>query len=115
MPSKQDAKRQVLSDSGVALRSTDVPDSMPESFWRPALRFQFLYSLSGLILGGVCMALGALMFVFGIAGKTTWTASAMGLESTLTDSAPGGVLFVVGMFVVIITRYVVRVRPRKHG
>ncbi len=115
MRAKEEGQTPTLSDSSPALRSTEVPERSPPEFWARALRFQFLYSLSGLLLGTVCMLLGTLLFLFGLTGDTTWTASMMGFDSKLTDAAPGTVLFVVGLFVVVLTRYVVRIRPRKHA
>ncbi len=49
------------------------------------------------------------MCLNGVAGSTSWTAKVLGLESNLNDAAPGVVLFLVGMFMVFITKPKVRV------
>ena len=78
-------------------------------FHRQALRYKFIYSMTGLFLGLVSMIGGIVLFLNGIAGSTSWTAKILGNESTITDAAPGAILFIVGLFVVIATRYKVKV------
>ena len=43
-------------------------------------------------------------------GHTSWTARFLGAKSQITDAAPGAVLFIVGLFTVFFTRYVLTVR-----
>ncbi|MGC9611022.1 MAG: hypothetical protein ABSE68_02265 [Minisyncoccia bacterium] len=75
--------------------------------WRKAIRFQFIYSLAGLILGLACVIGGIILFFHGIIGPTAnWTTSALGIN--ISDAAPGVVLFVVGLLFVWITRFSVR-------
>ena len=52
--------------------------------------------------------LGIVLFFLGITGAVSWTAKVLGAESQLVDAAPGVVLFVVGLFVVLVTRYDVK-------
>jgi hypothetical protein len=89
----------------------EVPESIvsPAAYTRFAL-FQFIYSLSGLIVGLVCVAGGIVLFLHGVAGSTSWTAKILGTESQLSDAAPGAVLFLVGLFFVLITRFTIKVR-----
>ena len=69
-----------------------------------ASRYQFIYSIVGLALGFVCVICGLVLFLHGIGGASSWTASVLGANSTATDVAPGGLLFVIGLFVVVATR-----------
>jgi hypothetical protein len=71
---------------------------------------QLTYSISGLILGGICVVGGIVLFLNGVAGSTSWTAKILSAESNVSDAAPGAVLFIVGLFVVFSTRYVLRVQ-----
>jgi hypothetical protein len=80
-----------------------------DAFHARALRYKFIYSMTGLLLGLVSMLGGIVLFLNGVAGSTSWTAKILGNESTITDAAPGAVLFVVGLFVVIATRYRVKI------
>jgi hypothetical protein len=66
---------------------------------------KFVYSIIGLVLGLVCIITGAALFFAGVVGATSWTASLLGLQSKVTDAAPGSVLFIVGLFVVWATRF----------
>jgi len=70
-----------------------------------ALLFRFIYSMTGLFLGLCSMIGGIVLFLNGVVGSTSWTAKILGNESSITDAAPGVVLFVVGLFVIIATRY----------
>lgn len=73
-------------------------------------KHQLLYSIAGLILGTVCMLGGIVLFLNGVTGSTSWTAKFLGAESQLSDAAPGAVLFIVGLFIVLITKYVFKVK-----
>ncbi|HDL6936553.1 TPA: hypothetical protein PXM13_004394 [Yersinia enterocolitica] len=68
-------------------------------------KYEFTYSIIGLTLGLVCVLGGIALFLNGVAGSTNWTAKFFRAESAITDAAPGAVLFVVGLFIVFITRY----------
>ena len=99
------------------LGSIAVADALivPEDFsikkvWHTAVRSQLIYSLAGLVLGLACVVGGIILFLYGITGSTTWAAKLVGAESNITDAAPGAVLFIVGLFVVWITRFDVKVR-----
>jgi hypothetical protein len=87
------------------------PQSTPGSkFADRALLFQFIYSILGLVLGSGCMLIGLVLFLHGVTGSTSWSATILGSGSKLTDAAPGTVIFVVGVFIVLITKYKVKVR-----
>ena len=66
---------------------------------------ELVYSITGLVLGLLCVLGGIALFLNGVAGATSLTAKFLGAESTITDAAPGVVLFIVGLFVVFVTRY----------
>jgi hypothetical protein len=56
-------------------------------------RYQFWYSLCGPVVGTVCMIGGIYLFVQGVAGTSTGVTSFFGAQSSLTDAAPGALLF----------------------
>ena len=66
--------------------------------------------IGGLVLGAISMIAGTILFLFGIVGSTSWTAHLLGAESKISDAAPGSVLFVVGLFVVLISRFSMRIQ-----
>jgi hypothetical protein len=71
------------------------------------IRYKFYYSTISLIISLVCILVGALLFMLGITGSSSWTAKVLGFESKITDAAPGTILFVVGLFFVFFTRFTV--------
>jgi len=77
-------------------------------FWRQASVFQFIYSVLGLVLGLACAFCGVMLFFHGIAGSSNWAMKVIGVQSHVCDAAPGVILFVIGLFVVYVTRYGVR-------
>ena len=91
----------------------DLPSSALDrrTYGRLSL-YQFVYSLCGLVLGLGCVVGGVLLFMHGVSGAASWTAQLLGAESQVNDAAPGAILFVVGLFVVLATRFDVRVAPR---
>ena len=99
------------ADKAAAGGEIKVPPSLvdPET-WKMMSRFQFIYSLAGLSFGLVCVLGGIVLFLNGISGSTSWTAKIIGAESHLSDAAPGALLFVVGLFIVFMTRFSVSVR-----
>ena len=89
------------------MRGNRMP--VDSAFHAVALRYKFIYSMSGLFLGLISMLGGIVLFLNGVAGSTSWTAKLLGTESSITDAGPGVVLFVVGLFVIIVTRYRVKI------
>lgn len=86
------------------------PHTRDEPIWRAALVYQLIYSLAGLFLGLVCIIGGIVLFLHGVLGTTSWTATFLGASSDISDAAPGAVLFIVGLFIVFITRFKVRLK-----
>jgi len=73
-------------------------------------RHQLIYSICGLVLGFLCVVGGIVLLLAGVAGKVNWTAKFLGASSGILDAAPGVVLIIVGLFVVFMTRYVLKSR-----
>jgi apolipoprotein N-acyltransferase len=86
------------------------PNPRERHFWGRLAVLQLIYSLSGLVLGLACIIGGILLFFHGVAGSSSWVGEFIGVKSKLSDAAPGTVLFVVGLAVVWLTRFAVRVR-----
>lgn len=86
------------------------PDPHERHFWGRLALLQLIYSLAGLLLGLACIIGGIALFFHGVAGSSSWIGQVIGVQSKLSDAAPGTVLFVVGLAVVWLTRFTVRVR-----
>lgn len=82
---------------------------------RLGLKLKFAYSIVGLLLGLACIVAGVILGLGGVAGHTTWTASLFGFSTKINDATPGVIIFVVGIFFVLITRFKVRDRTIIEG
>jgi len=78
--------------------------SSSERLLADAIKGEYSYGKLGLILGVSSIIGGIVLGLNGVAGSTSWTAKLLGLESSINDAAPGVVLFVVGLFMVWVTK-----------
>ncbi|MEE9597875.1 MAG: hypothetical protein V3V96_13960 [Acidiferrobacterales bacterium] len=70
---------------------------------------QLKYSLCGIALGFICILGGIHLFMNGIYGSTSWTTKVLGSESYISDAAPGAILFFAGLFIILITRFTIKI------
>ncbi len=68
------------------------------------VRYEYCYGVAGLLLGLISLVGGLSLIFHGTVGSTSWSASILGFESHVNDAIPGVFLFVVGIFIVLITR-----------
>ncbi|NSM26443.1 hypothetical protein HT094_20095 [Shewanella sp. ZOR0012] len=68
-------------------------------------KYQLMYSVTGLFLGLAAIIGGIYLFVQGVSGASDWDIKLLGAESKIAQAAPGSILFIVGLFMVFITRY----------
>lgn len=68
-------------------------------------RYEFAYAILGLTVGLICIVLGLVLFLHGAQGTTSWTARLLGLQTDVTDAAPGVMFGLVGLFVIFVSRY----------
>lgn len=92
--------------------SESVAEKHPEIV-KSVSRHQLTYSLVGLFLGFICVIGGVALFLLGVSQKSQWVTNLLGASSEITDAAPGAILFIVGLFVVFVTRYQMHVANRK--
>ena len=86
------------------------PDPRERQLWARLAHLQLIYSLAGLVFGAACILGGIGLFLHGVVGSSSWVGSMIGVQSKISDAAPGTVLFIVGLAVVWVTRFAVRVR-----
>lgn len=72
---------------------------------RLGLKLKLIYSILGLVLGLACILSGSILGLAGVTGHTNFIASLLGLSVQLNDAAPGVVIFIVGIFMVRITKF----------
>jgi hypothetical protein len=78
------------------------------------ISFQFIYSLAGLTIGSLCLVLGTFLLYSGVVGSTSWTANILGFASELSDAGPGLVIALIGLFIIFITRFGIKVTKQKN-
>ena len=81
-----------------------------KDIWAKALKYQIIYSVFGLILGLSTILLGVYLFIIGATGSASWSGQFAGASFKLVDAGPGVVLFVVGLWVVYLTRFTIEVK-----
>jgi hypothetical protein len=76
-------------------------------------KYQLIYSIIGLVIGLVCILGGIYLFIQGVTGEMNWSLKVLGNESVIANAAPGAVLFIVGLFLVIVTKFKFKhIRPK---
>jgi len=87
------------------VNQTHVDPDTDSSTQLTLAKYELIYAIIGQVLGLVCIMGGLALFLNGIVGSTSWTAKIVGAESKITDAPPGAILFIVGLFLVFVTRY----------
>ena len=84
----------------------EIPYSAKTShLWKRVALFQMIYSMTGLLAGLICIIIGMIPFINGYLGTSSITAKIIGSEININDTAPGGILFAVGLLVIYITKF----------
>ncbi len=78
-----------------------------------SILYEAIYSVGGLILGLLCIVGGIILSILGVTGSIDWSAEILGAESTISNAAPGAVLFIVGVAIVFLTRYKVNLKAKE--
>ncbi len=104
--------RKIKEDEGMVMHCMVSPDTDNNTQLALA-KFQLVYSTLGLILGLVCILGGIYLFIQGVTGEMNWSLKLLGNESDIVNAAPGAVLFIVGLFLVIVTKFKFKhIKPR---
>lgn len=90
-----------VQTAGVKLPS-DVKDA---DLWKEAIRNEARYSMTGLLVGMFCILAGMVLLLHGVVGSVSWTTKLLGLETAISDAAPGTVLFIIGLLVIFLTKH----------
>lgn len=107
---KSQSQEELLKCTSLQFKSEIPVHASNEQVWHRISLFQLIYSLTGLLLGLVSIIGGMILFLNGVSGSTRWIAKFVGGESTISDAAPGAVLFIVGLFIVWITKFNLKVK-----
>ena len=72
-----------------------------EKFWVRVTLYKLVYAISGLAVGIACIVVGVTLILSKLTGFTIGTAS----RGELVSATPWAVLFIIGLFVIVVTRY----------
>ena|SRR5271157_1961610 len=67
-------------------------------------------SKNGLIAGLICVFLGVILCIIGVTGFINWNFAFGGINSSLTNAAPGVLLMIIGLFIIVVTNHRVTVK-----
>ena len=96
--------------SKITLRRIDISGSVPPDIQRDLIRQQYVVSMAAMTLGAIAIVCGAALTWLGLEGTIQWSFSAFGVKSKLADAGPGALLFVVGVLIIALNRFSVRIR-----
>jgi hypothetical protein len=101
-----------VGSSGGDQGAVDIQGSVSDHVIVQLSRFQFMYSLIGMILGVICMIGGIVLCLASVGGATDWSIKILQFNSKLAKAAPGVMLFVAGVVITYVTSFRVRVLAR---
>lgn len=104
--SRAEYKTSNLPTDRIIKRSTERNLSQsPAQLNAEDIRFRFLYSLTGLLLGSALCLTGFVVFIHGLYAPSAWLGKLIGLSpQQLSDILPGVAMFVFGILLIFITR-----------
>ena len=101
---KNNEKFKVLDDN---LPASDIPKSIKSTkLWDKVVKFQFIYSILGMITGIIFMVIGILLFINGLDdGNSELSIKILNSSFDIKKATPSGILFLVGLIIVFITKF----------
>ena len=72
-----------------------------EKFWTRVTLYKLVYSICGLVTGIACVVLGTILLLNRLKGSADGAMS----KGQLIGAAPWAALFIIGLFVIAVTRY----------
>jgi hypothetical protein len=110
---KKRIDKSILGDDYI-LKNVEVPpNATKSSFWTKVVKYEFVYALIGLSIGLICIIGGAFLFLIGISGNLNLKLEIFGMKGNLSNAMPGAVLFLIGLFVIGITKFTVKIKNNK--
>lgn len=90
------------------IKAIKVPSELPGTFWHATNKYQFWYSMVGLVVGAAFALGGVVLLLHGVFGKTSWSTTILGAQSNVSDAPAGSVFAIVGLLITFVTRYSVK-------
>ncbi|MEZ9822975.1 hypothetical protein AB4238_20510 [Shewanella sp. 10N.286.45.A1] len=86
-------------------QSIKVDPSTSEKLQEKLATMQLVYSLVGSLIGAGSMVAGVLLLVNEVQGNSSFVADIVGSSVELSDATPGVILFVVGLLIIVVTKF----------
>lgn len=104
--SRGEYKTSTLPTDRIIKRSTERNLNQSPARLNPEnIRFRFLYSLTGLLLGSAFCLTGLVLFIHGVYAPRAWLEDLIGLRpAQMNDTLPGIAMFIFGIILIFITK-----------
>ena len=87
----------------------EIPADIDPYLVRKFAHQHFVYSLLGLIIGLICVIFGIILIIGGYGASTNFVIKLLDAKAELSDAIPGTILFIIGIFFVLATRYNIKI------
>jgi hypothetical protein len=106
-----ETRQGVIIGRNIINNGVEIPAEVADKeFWQIVVRYQFWYSMFGLVSALSCILSGITLILNGIIGGGKWSANALGL--VISDAPPGIALFFIGLIIASITSFSVKPAPK---
>jgi hypothetical protein len=98
------------TSSGPRLDRVDISKKVSPTVQKKLIAQQFAVSMVSLVLGALATTAGVVLTMLGLTGTIQWSFSGFGINSKLANASPGIFLCVVGVLIIALNRFVVKIR-----
>ncbi len=98
-------------DSGDWLEEFEAPTEPPPALEHELIRIERAESATRLVVGGLVILAGLVLFGLGLAGLVAWGFDGLGVDPEVQTSAAGMVIALIGLLVIGLTRPKIRITP----
>jgi hypothetical protein len=100
-----------MSDKGnTKIRMLNVSPDLSENIIEELVEAEKQKAKNGLFAGSFFILIGAVFSVIGVSGVVNWNLSFGGLNSSLTNAAPGVILMIIGFLIILWTNFKVIIK-----
>jgi hypothetical protein len=103
------------SDDVSSVEEVEVPPDIDPEVIKEAVRAQRTVSIIGYVVGGIAVLAGIAIFALGLSEAIEWEIEGFGLSSKVQTSAAGVVIAIIGLLVIMVSRFSVRIRSDEAG
>lgn len=102
-------------DDGPQVEEVDLTPDTPPDIQRMAVAAEAGSSRWGMVVGGVAVLAGIVIFALGLTEAVAWEFAGPGVSAKVQTSAAGIVIATIGLCVIALTRPKIRIRGDDGG